>query len=58
MDARMRCKFYEDCEYASSTALTCSEGGGGNYCGKYRLLAYGYTLQEQEVPLIAIEIPV
>ena len=34
----MMCKFYNECEYASSTAFTCREGGG-NYCGKYRLLA-------------------
>lgn len=38
----MMCKFYHECDYASSTAFTCREGGG-NYCGKYRLLTMGST---------------
>nr|WP_321497963.1 hypothetical protein [uncultured Methanolobus sp.] len=33
----MKCKFYDKCEYASSSAMTCSEDGGGSYCGKYRV---------------------
>jgi hypothetical protein len=35
----MKCKFYDKCEYASSSAMTCSENGGGSYCGKYRIFA-------------------
>jgi hypothetical protein len=38
----MMCKFYHECEYASSEAFTCTEGAGGNYCGKYRMLLFGY----------------
>ncbi|MDK2835015.1 MAG: hypothetical protein PWR29_1394 [Methanolobus sp.] len=41
----MMCKFYHECDYASSTAFTCREGGG-NYCGKYRLLAFGQSTRE------------
>ncbi|WP_292465983.1 hypothetical protein [Methanolobus sp.] len=34
----MMCKFYHECEYASSAAFTCTVAGGGDYCGKYRIL--------------------
>ncbi|WP_256623300.1 hypothetical protein [Methanolobus chelungpuianus] len=49
----MMCRFYHECDYASSVAFTCREGGG-NYCGKYRLLVMGSTgsgtvLQEYEL---------
>ncbi|WP_321430916.1 hypothetical protein [uncultured Methanolobus sp.] len=33
----MKCKFYDKCKYASSSSMTCSENGGGSYCGKYRM---------------------
>jgi hypothetical protein len=35
----MKCKFYDKCECASSSAMTCSEDGGGVYCGRYRIFA-------------------
>ncbi len=35
----MKCKYYDKCEHASSTSMTCTENGGGTYCGKYRVLA-------------------
>lgn len=35
----MECKYYDKCEYASSTSMTCTENGGGTYCGKYRVLS-------------------
>jgi hypothetical protein len=38
----MMCKFYHECEYASSAAFTCTAGGGGDYCGHYRILAATY----------------
>jgi|GEM_PF-4327867 len=41
-DTRMMCRYYEECEYASSAAFTCTQDGGGTYCGKYRILYFGY----------------
>jgi hypothetical protein len=57
----MMCKFYHECEYASSKAFTCTQDAGGNYCGKYRILAfgcqeYGNFLKEHEYQVHAMEI--
>jgi len=41
-DTGMMCRYYHKCEYASSTAFTCTQDGGGMYCGKYRMLYFGY----------------
>ncbi|WP_292470826.1 hypothetical protein [Methanolobus sp.] len=35
----MKCKYYDNCDKASSTAKTCVEHGGGSYCGAYRVFA-------------------
>lgn len=35
----MMCRYYDQCEYASSTAFTCTEDEGGIYCGKFRTMA-------------------
>jgi hypothetical protein len=32
----MKCPYYSKCELASALAMTCTEDGGGSYCGKYR----------------------
>ncbi|WP_129582631.1 hypothetical protein [Methanolobus psychrotolerans] len=37
----MKCKYYDKCEHASSSALTCTSSGGGTYCGKYRVFSAG-----------------
>jgi hypothetical protein len=34
----MKCPFYDDCELKSASAMTCTEDGGGSYCGHYRVL--------------------
>jgi hypothetical protein len=47
----MKCKYYDRCEYASSAALTCSEDGGGTYCGKYRMFA-AEQASKASVPVI------
>ena len=38
----MMCRFYQECEYANSSAFTCTQNRGGMYCGKYRMLYFGY----------------
>ena len=35
----MMCKYYSQCEQASSTAFTCTQDEGGTYCGKFRTMA-------------------
>jgi hypothetical protein len=34
----MCCKYYSDCEHAYENFVTCVENGGGDYCGKFRIL--------------------
>jgi hypothetical protein len=41
-DTGMMCRYYQECEYAGSNAFTCTRDGGGMYCGKYRMLYFGY----------------
>ncbi|SFM56442.1 hypothetical protein SAMN04488696_1619 [Methanolobus profundi] len=35
----MKCKYYGRCEQADPMAMTCTENGGGTYCGKFRVLS-------------------
>ncbi len=35
----MICKYYDNCEQACSTSMTCVKNGGGAYCGKYRVIS-------------------
>ncbi|MDW7732237.1 MAG: hypothetical protein SCH66_07395 [Methanolobus sp.] len=35
----MICKYFSQCEHASSTDFTCTEDEGGTYCGKFRTMA-------------------
>lgn len=32
----MRCKFYKKCKYASPNSYTCTQDGGGEFCGAFR----------------------
>jgi hypothetical protein len=34
----VECKYYSFCEYAYENSVTCVENGGGDYCGKFRIL--------------------
>jgi hypothetical protein len=43
-----RCKFYEDCFFADATSRTCTQDGGGDYCGLYRALCLARKLKEEE----------
>jgi hypothetical protein len=36
---KRRCEFFDTCQFANSTSVTCTENAGGNYCGVYRILA-------------------
>ena len=31
-----RCKYYDTCELADPTSVTCTQDGGGDYCGAFR----------------------
>jgi len=35
---KRRCKYYNVCQLADPTSVTCSSNGGGDYCGAYRKL--------------------
>ena len=48
----MKCKYYNKCEHASSSALTCTENGGGTYCGKYRTLSAA-SCGDPQIPFLA-----
>lgn len=42
---KRRCKFFDDCQYATSISKTSIENAGGNYCGMSRTLS---KLQEEK----------
>ena len=33
---KRRCKYYDTCELADPTSVTCTQDGGGDYCGAFR----------------------
>lgn len=42
-----RCKFYEDCYFVDDTSRTCTQDGGGDYCGVYRAMDFAQKLKEE-----------
>ena len=35
---KRRCKYYDTCELADPTSATCTQEGGGDYCGAFKKL--------------------
>jgi hypothetical protein len=35
---KRRCEFFDMCQLADPTSVTCTQNGGGDYCGTFREL--------------------
>ena len=44
-----RCKYYKDCYFADITSRTCTEDGGGDYCGVFRVMGFTQKLKEKRL---------
>jgi hypothetical protein len=44
---KRRCKFFDHCHFADETSRTCTQDGGGDYCGVYRASTFAQKLKEE-----------